>query len=113
MMPLGAWDPDSENLGKPPEHAIKAGRAADKEDKNDAELFAVMLKTDAWKAFVTRINRMIEKQGQIVLEPAQSVDRAMGLEYEKGTMRGLLMAIGLPQSTIDSATQINSDPETD
>lgn len=91
---------------------LKQAREADREDKHAAELFEVMVKTEAWQVYSAMLTRKIEAQGAIVLEPAAGVDRAVALEYEKGTMRGLLIAQGLPQHTIQATKQL-SDPDTD
>lgn len=101
------------SLGKIPEELAKQSRAADKTDRERAELFEVMLKTEAWKEFSKLVDVMVQRLADQIQGPGVSVDGMVMLEYQKGTMRGLLVAQGLPQYTITVAKQINPNPDTD
>lgn len=78
------------------EELQKQGRAADKEDRERAELFAAMLQTPAWKFYVSLLDKRIQAHADVLMGPAVSVDRAIALEYVKGAMSGLVMARDLP-----------------
>lgn len=101
------------SLGKVPEEVAKQGRAADKADRERADLFEGMMKTEAWKQYSALIDAQVQKLADQIQGPAGSVDGMVALEYQKGTMRGLLVAQGLPQYTITVAKQINPTPDTD
>lgn len=96
-----------------PEHLKKASRAADRKDRDRAELFAALVASPGWKAYEELLNSIIEAQGLRVLDPAGSVDGAVRGEYEKGTMRGLIMARDLPALTIEQAKSLNPTPDVD
>lgn len=96
------------DFGRVPDQLAKDSRAADKEDRERAELFEAMVKTPGWKLYEALLNQMVEERGKTVLAPAGSVDGAVLLEYEKGTMRGLIIAKDLPQLTILGAKQISA-----
>lgn len=90
---------------------LKEARAADRADRHAAELFSSMIKTEAWQLYLAMLNRRIEGQGALLTSPAGSIDGVLVGEYEKGTMRGLLIARDLPALTMKAAEQL-SDPDT-
>lgn len=83
------------------EDLYKRARAADKIDKERAETFQGLVQHPGWKLFVELLDFQVGSLGEAVLAPSGSMDGALGLEYIKGTMRGLLLARHLPQYTID------------
>lgn len=96
------------DFGKVPDQLAKDSRAADRVDRERAELFEALVKTPGWKVYTDLLNQKIEDLGSVILGPAGSVDGAIGLEYQKGTMRGLIIAKDLPHLTILGAKQISA-----
>lgn len=91
----------------------RQARAADREDKGLAELFEGMVLTKAWKAYMDLLNKRIEDLGATVLTPASSMDALIGLENEKGAMRGLIIARDLPSATIAAMKASRAPTEDD
>lgn len=104
---------DLSTLGRIPESSLKEAREANRIDRERVELFEVMVKTPGWKAYRELLEKHIESQGSILLNPAGSVDGAILQEYEKGTMRGLILARDLPALTIQRLRSLTSDPDTE
>lgn len=88
------------------EELLKIAQAANKEDREDATLFEVMIKTPAWQAYVKRLQRRMQTEGDAILGPAQSVDGMVALEYRKGALSGLVIARDLPSVTIQAAKEL-------
>lgn len=86
------------------EELLKIGREADKIDKERADTFEGLMKHPGWKLFTDLLDIRIAGLGESMLEPSNSVDGMVALEYVKGTMRGLLLARNLPQLTIQAMT---------
>lgn len=78
----------------------KQARTANKQDRELAEFMQILIKSPGWPAYQELIHKRIDSLGMEVLEPAAGLDRAIALEYQKGTMRGLIMARDLPNVTI-------------
>lgn len=87
----------------------KVARLADLKDKERADLFASLIKNQAWLAFYELLNLRIEAQGSLLLNPAGSVDGVLVGEYEKGTMRGLIIARDLPSLIIEAMKALASE----
>lgn len=79
---------------------VREWKKADHEDRERVELFQTFANNQAWKLYVELLNRLIQARGEEILRPAGSVDGAIGLEYVKGAMSGLIMARDLPQIMI-------------
>lgn len=75
---------------------FKAARVADKIDKERAEQFIVMQRTEGWRLFQELVGLRIQLFADAIMLPAGSVDAAIALEYVKGAMSGLIIARDLP-----------------
>lgn len=95
------------------ENLIKDARAANKVDRERAELFTALLKTEGWKSYVELLNVKIQALSESILAPAGSVDGMVGLEYVKGAMSGLLVARDLPGVTITAMEQLRPQEDSD
>jgi len=89
----------------------KLGKKADKEDRERSELFAVMIKSPAWGAYMELLNVKIQGYGSELLSPAGSVDGAMAQEYIKGAMYGMMMARDLPAGIIQAMKDLGPGEE--
>jgi hypothetical protein len=78
------------------EDLLKTSRLANKIDKGRAELFEQLVKSPAWEAYVEILSSRIQMFADMVLAPAGSADNAIGLEFVKGAMSGLIIARDLP-----------------
>lgn len=85
---------------------LKQSRAADKEDRENAELFEKMLQTPAWKAYQMMLSRKIQQFGDQMLAPAGGIDGCVALEFVKGALSGLVIARDLPSFTIAAAKEL-------
>ena len=88
------------------EELLKLAREADKKDRERMELFEIMVKTDAWKAYIEILNSKLQAESENLLEPAKGLDGCIGSEYIKGTMRGLILARDLPAAIIAAKPQL-------
>lgn len=88
-------------------------RKARKEDRDRAELFSVMVNTPAWKAYVALLNVKIQECGDIVMIPLETLDKALGMENVKGTMKGLLLARDLPSVVIATSKEQGNGQDVD
>ena len=91
----------------------KQAREADRIDKNRAELFEAMLRTEAWKAYIELLDAKIQALADQVMRPAMNMDELIALEAVKGPMRGLLMARDLPSTIIAAMKTANSASATE
>jgi hypothetical protein len=92
---------------------VKQAKAADKEDKEAAQLFQVMIQTPAWKEFVKKLERRQQMFADSLLAPAGSLDKCIGLEWIKGALSGLIMARDLPSITIAAAKELRKAEDDD
>lgn len=90
----------------PLEGLKKQSRAADKEDRERAELFQVLVVSPGWKAYVEMLERAMQAQADMILQPAKSIDGCIELEYVKGALSGLVKARDLPSVTIAAAKEL-------
>lgn len=84
------------------EEFVRESRAREKIDRERAELFVALLRTDGWKAYESLLASLLESKGSELLRPAGSLDGCIQAEHVKGTMYGLLLAKDLPGVTIAS-----------
>lgn len=82
------------------EELQKQGRAADKADKERAELFRALTKHPGWASYQELLNSRIQLFADRVMAPSGSVDGAIALEWVKGAMSGVILARDLPSVTI-------------
>lgn len=88
---------------------LSEARAADKEDFERAELFAVLIKVPGWEKYIQLIDRRIQLLADAILEPAGGLDGVISFEFIKGTMRGLLIARDITSVTIAAVEQLRRD----
>lgn len=81
---------------------IKVARAAQKIDRERAQLFEALVASPAWKSYIELLNSLLQARSDQLMAPAGSIEGAIALEYVKGTMGGLIMARDLPSLIIDS-----------
>jgi hypothetical protein len=84
----------------------KQSKEANKEDRDRATLFEVLVATPGWKAYVEMLERSMQAEADKILQPAGSVDRMIELEYVKGALSGLVRARDLPSVTIAAAKEL-------
>jgi hypothetical protein len=84
-------------------------RAADREDKERAQLFRGMIASPAWKAFIALLEVKLQLHADIMMAPALSVDGMVAREYVKGAMSGLVLARDLPSIIIDAMDKLRQE----
>lgn len=85
---------------------LKEARAADKEDKQNADLFEAMIQTPAWKAYLEALGRRQQAYADVLLRPANGIDGCIRTEYIKGALSALVIARDLPSVTIQAAKEL-------
>ena len=95
------------------EELLKNARLADRIDRERAEMFVSMVKSPAWKEFVSLLDSKIQVFADTILAPGGSVDALIGLEYIKGAMSGLILARDLPSVTIAAMEQLRQERRED
>lgn len=93
------------------DNLVREARKADREDKEMAQLFQLLVAHEGWKRYVALLEKRIQAMGDMVLSPAGSVNGAIALEYVKGAMSGMVMARDLPSVII--AAMKAAGPATD
>jgi hypothetical protein len=81
---------------------IKEARKADSEDRQRADLFEAMIRSEHWKVYSSLLASRLQSFSDILLSPAGSVDGAMAQEFVKGAMFGLVLARDLPGTIIST-----------
>jgi hypothetical protein len=94
-------------------HLIKASKEALRIDRARKEAFEALVKHPAWKMYQDLLNNMANDRGSLLLRPAGSVDMAIGMEFVKGTMNGLLLARDLPMLVISDVPAKTSAEDAD
>jgi hypothetical protein len=74
----------------------KASRQADAVDKEFADEMRSLVKVSAFQAYRAKLLALVSQIGESRLEPAAGIEGVLVQEFEKGTMRGLLLAANLP-----------------
>ena len=92
---------------------IKEARKADSEDRQRANLFEAMVKSEHWKVYSALLGSRLQSFSDILLSPAGSVDGAMAQEFIKGAMFGLVLARDLPSTIISTMKAGVPDDEDD
>lgn len=95
------------------EELVKQGRAADRVDKERAELMQALVASSGWKVYSELLASRIQVFGDAVLMPATSIDQCIGLEGIKGAMRGLLIARDLPSVIIEAMKELQPKSDED
>lgn len=95
------------------EELRKEARKADSEDRQRADLFEAMLKSEHWKAYSALLAYRLQAFSDILLTPAGSIDGAMAQEYIKGAMFGLVLARDLPSTIVNTMRAGTSEAEED
>lgn len=95
-------------------HDIEAQQRADRRQiREDAELFAGLIKHPGWP----RLLAMIEKVGSgyhaTVMKPLDNTFETVRVEFAKGALTGLSLAAQLPSAKIREAQELkaNTDDE--
>lgn len=88
------------------EELNKIAKAANKEDRERAALFAVLVNSPGWKAYVLMLERKMQEKADRILQPSRNIDGCVELEYEKGALSGLVIARDLPSVTIAAAKEL-------
>lgn len=91
------------------EELLKNARAADRIDREREELFGAMVRSAAWKEYISLLESKIQGMADVILAPSNSVDALVGLEYVKGAMSGLIIARDLPSVTIAAMEQLRRE----
>lgn len=84
------------------EQLTKEGKKADQQDREKSEALAVLLRHPGWQVYTEMLNARIQLHSDVVLRPATSIDGAIGLEYVKGAMSGLILARDLPRVIVEA-----------
>lgn len=88
------------------EELQREGRAANRKDRERAELFEGMLKSPAWLEYVALVDSLLQACADQLVEPASGMDGLVKGEYIKGTMKGLLLAKSICEDTIKAIKQL-------
>lgn len=91
------------------EELQRNSRAADREDKERAQLFRGMVNSPAWKLFIELLEAKLQLHADIMLQPALSMEGMIAREYIKGAMSGLVLARDLPSVIIGAMDQLRRD----
>jgi hypothetical protein len=95
------------------EELLRNARAADRIDRERAEMFVSMVKSPAWREYISLLEAKIQGFADVILAPSQSIDALLGLEYIKGAMSGLILARDLPSVTIAAMEQLRQERRED
>lgn len=91
------------------EELLKQARAANKEDRERAEVFQSLLKHPGWTLYASLLNSQLQSCAENLMLPREELrEGKMNSEYLKGTMRGLIMARDLPSATIAGIEQLRT-----
>lgn len=83
----------------------KQGKAADREDRERAELLAQLLKHPGWVVYAGLLSARMQSRADLLLQPEQTLNSGpeqTNSEHVKGTMNGLLYALQISSATIDA-----------
>lgn len=105
-------DPTAE-VQKVHEELLKASREALRQDRILKDGLEGLVKHPGWKVFQDLLHKMIDARGMVVLMPAGNADGAIGLEFVKGTMNGLILARDLPSLIIDAVPAATLEDDDD
>lgn len=95
------------------EELARESRAAEKIDRERAELFAVLVKSKGWELYVELLNGLMQSRADALMLPATSIESILGQEHIKGALSGLLMARDLPSVIMGAiAVPATSEDET-
>jgi hypothetical protein len=89
----------------------RQARDADRVDRERADVLSGLVRHPGWEVYVRLVNAQVQARSDAVLEPANSVDKCVGLEYIKGAMSGLLLAVALPGAIIEQAKTLRKSEE--
>lgn len=94
------------------EELKKIARGADKVDKERADTMASLVKHPGWAIYMAVLGVKLQETSELMLAPEQELlATGVNTEFVKGTMRGLLIAQGLPSVMIEGKEELkNSDP---
>jgi hypothetical protein len=84
---------------------IDASRVGLSEDKEFVDVARALENSAPWKKYCEVLNRIVNSLGESVLAPLPDQDAIYAQEFNKGTMRGLLLAITLPKVTLEQAAE--------
>ncbi len=93
------------------EEQAKAARQADAVDKEFAEAMRALLKVPSFQTYRTKLLSLVTKRGEDLLESVKGIDGVLIQEFEKGTMRGLLLAANLPEAMLSQWDAGKSEPD--
>jgi len=91
----------------------KQSRAAHKEDRERAEAFVPMLRTEGWTHYVSILNLRLQSLSETLLQPSNGVEGVLNSEYVKGAMFALMLARDTPSAIIDSMRQSPTSDQED
>lgn len=90
----------------------KQSREADKQDRELLEACQALERNPAWQFLSERIRAMASNKASSLLEPISGMDGVPKQEYDKGTIKGMLLVADLPSVTIALMTGANQADET-
>lgn len=88
---------------------LRDARAADKIDRERAELFGALIKSQGWQEYIAILEARLQGMADEILKPSGSIDAMVGLEYVKGAMSGLILARDIPSVIIAAMDQLRRD----
>lgn len=99
------------DLRKHHEELLKVSKEALEKDRRRKDAFEGLIRHPGWREYQMLLATMIQARADEILAPAGSAEKAMLLEFVKGSMNGLILARDLPSLIVEStpAAQLEDD----
>lgn len=93
------------------EELLKASKEAMALDRRRRDSFEGLVNHPGWKEYQLLLGLMIQARADEILAPAGSMEKAIILEFIKGSMNGLIMARDLPGLIIENVPAAKLEDE--
>ena len=97
-------------MNNPLEDIAQQQREQDRQVREDARVLQALIAHPGWPVLVKLVEAVAQNYYATVMRPVESVFEVTKPEYAKGTLNGLTLAMGLPQSKIEEAKGLRRDP---
>jgi DNA-binding FadR family transcriptional regulator len=88
-----------------------AQRAAQRQIREDAELFGQLMKHKGWPRYMALVEAIAQNYHSTIMKPLDSVLEATKPEFAKGVLSGLTLATAIPQLKINEAHELRRPSE--
>jgi hypothetical protein len=89
----------------------KKQREERRQIEKDADLFAQMMASEAWKRYIALIESVAQNYHAVIMKPLESVLEVTKTENAKGILSGLTLASALPGMKIKEAHELRPAPD--